>query len=110
MPILNKLPDSKPYPHGLEWRILKQIPWAFVYSGLFVGLMTGIGHWLAPAGDSIEVNKYLEMVNIFAIASLITVWTAIFTIAIGAVIVYLMKGPAYVWDPMEVSDSDEPKP
>ena len=37
------------------------------------------------------------------------VWAAVLTIAIGCVIVWLMKGPAYVADGYEVSHSDKPK-
>jgi hypothetical protein len=36
-------------------------------------------------------------------------WTAVFTIAIGCVVVMLMKGPGYVADPLEVSHSDQPR-
>jgi hypothetical protein len=37
-------------------------------------------------------------------------WTAVFTIAIGCVVVMLMKGPGYVADdPMELSHSDQPR-
>jgi len=32
----------------------------------------------------------------------------ILTVAFAAFIVYLMKGPAYVWDPLDVTDSDKP--
>ena len=35
-------------------------------------------------------------------------WLIILTVAFGAFVVYLMKGPAYAWDPLEVVDSEEP--
>jgi hypothetical protein len=37
-------------------------------------------------------------------------WTAVFTVAIGCVVVMLMKGPGYVADGMELSHSDRPRP
>jgi hypothetical protein len=37
-------------------------------------------------------------------------WTAVFTVAIGCVVVMLMKGPGYIADdPMELSHSDKPR-
>jgi hypothetical protein len=37
-------------------------------------------------------------------------WTAVLTLAIGCVVVMLMKGPGYVADdPMELSHSDKPR-
>jgi hypothetical protein len=43
-----------------------------------------------------------------AIAIWVTSWSIILTVAFAAFIVYLMKGPAYVWDRLDVTDSDEP--
>jgi hypothetical protein len=37
-------------------------------------------------------------------------WTAVFTVAIGCVVVMLMKGPGYVADGMELSHRDKPRP
>jgi len=110
MSILKKLPGSRRYRHGLEWKILRNIPRAFFYSGLVIGIFTLVAHFMPPPVETAdELNKYLEMVTILAIAILITVWTAIFTVAIGAVVVYLMKGPAYVWDRLDLVDSDKPR-
>ncbi len=109
MPLLKRMPNSRRYPYGMEWRILKSIPLYLVSSALVIGLFTVVAHLLPPQGTPVEVHKYLEFVNIIAIASLITVWTALLTLAFGAFIVYLMKGPAFVWDPLELVDSDEPK-
>ena len=40
----------------------------------------------------------------------ITSLTAVFTVAIGAVIVFIMKGPGYVADAYEVNDAKVPAP
>jgi hypothetical protein len=40
----------------------------------------------------------------------IFLWTLVLTVTIGCVVVWLMKGPAYVADGLEVSHSDNPKP
>ena len=109
MALLRKIPNSYRYPHGLEWRILKNMPMSFLTSGIFIGLFTLVAHLVPPPGTPWEVQKYLDLIDILAIATLVTVWLVLLTVAIGAFIVYLMKGPAYVWDPVDVIDLDEPK-
>ena len=110
MPFLNKLPNSRRYPHGLEWKILKKTPWWLFYSTNIIVIFTAVAHILPPDGTAAEVSKHLDFVNIIAIASLVTSWFGILTVAFGAFVVYLMKGPAYSWDPLDVVDSDEPDP
>lgn len=106
---LRKLPGSRKEPHGLEWVILKKTPWALFYSLLVISIFVAVGYLMPPEGAAEAVNKHLEMVKILGIAVWITAWTAILTVAFGAFIVYLMKGPAYVADQLELIDSDEPK-
>ncbi|MGD2117512.1 MAG: hypothetical protein PVG66_04075 [Chromatiales bacterium] len=107
MSILKKLPGSRREPHGLEWKILKKLPYAMIYSGLVVLIFTLVAHLMPPSGSATDVAKFLGMVDILAIAILTTVWIAILTIAIGAFVVYVMKGPAYVIDPYEMPKSDD---
>lgn len=109
MAILKKLPGYRRTPYGKEVKILKLIPRAFFWSTLIIGIFVAVGHLLPPDGSQQDVYKHLDMINILGIAFLITAWTAIFTVAVGAFVVYIMKGPAYVADPLEVVDSDKPK-
>jgi hypothetical protein len=108
MNLLQKLPNSQRSPSGLEWTILKRLPMALLASTV----IPLIWYWLAtiyPAaapGETLE--KYLTGVSIAAIATAITAWTAVFTIAIGCCIVVLMKGPAYVADRYPLSDAEHP--
>jgi len=46
------------------------------------------------------------MYDILGIGTLIVYWLAIFTITIGAILVSLMKGPAYVADAYPMEDLD----
>lgn len=48
------------------------------------------------------------MTEIYAWSLAITGWTAVFTIAIGCAIVWLMKGPGFVADAYELIDADQP--
>jgi hypothetical protein len=108
MDYLRKLPDSRRSPPGLERVILRKLPGALL-AGTLIPLFCYAIAWLYPqaAGDS-TVEKYLTTVGIAAIAAVITAWTAVFTVAIGCVVVVLMKGPAYVADRYNLIDADEP--
>lgn len=101
---------KRPGRYGLEWRILKQTPMAFLLSGAAIYASTLIAHWLLRPEDTSQALKHTEFINIIGISALITVWTAIFTVAIGAFTVYVMKGPAYVADSLKLIDSERPLP
>ena len=61
-----------------------------------------------PPQAGVDVAKHIRSVDIFAIATTVTFWTAVFTVAIGCVVVHVMKGPAYVADPYPVEHADQP--
>jgi len=107
--LLNKLPGSRREPPGLEWWVLRRLPGVLVV-GTLVPTLAYLYAYLYPApapGDSIE--KYLAGVAIAAIASVLTLWTAVFTAAIACCIVWVMKGPAYVADRYPLIDADAPR-
>jgi len=105
---LNKLSGYPHSLHGLEWKILKKTPWLLLSSASLIALSTLLAHFMAPEGSLQQTTKYLDTINIMAIAIWVTSWFIILTVAFAAFIVYLMKGPAYVWDPLDVTDSDKP--
>lgn len=109
MRYLQKLPNSRRSPPGLERRILRKLPTALLAGTVIPAACYGIA-WLYPdpaIGDTPE--KYLSNVGIAAVATVITAWTAAFTVAIGCVVVVLMKGPAYVADRYDLIDAAEPR-
>jgi len=109
MKYLRKLPNSRREPPGLEWVVLRKMPMV-VLGGTAIPVLFAIaGHLFPPVGTSVEVAKHLTMVNIFSIATVVTVWSAAFTVAIGCCVVVLMKGPAYVADKYELQDADRPR-
>ena len=63
--------------------------------------------WWAGAPDY-EVATRITTVDIYAIGVLVLHWTAVLTVAIGAVIVTIMKGPAYVADAYPMEGMDRP--
>ena len=94
-------------PPGLEYRILKMLPRVTLIGALIPVAMSVLVRIMRPE-PGVDVAKHIKTVDIFAIATEITWLTAMFTIAIGAVVVHIMKGPAYVADSYEVSHSDRP--
>ena len=108
MSLLQKLPGSRREPHGLEWRIAKKLPWILL-GGTAVPALCFLYAVLFPdpgVGENIE--KYLTGIAIAAVAATLTLWTAVFTMAIGCGIVWIMKGPAYVADRYPLIDADSP--
>ena len=105
---LQKLPNSRRSASGAEWVIWRKLPLIFVIgtalplAGLLVlHLMTDV---TAPADA-----RWLQMADYLVTGVVLVHWTAVFTVAIGCVIVMLMKGPAYVADGYPVSHSDQPQ-
>ena len=106
MTFLRKL-HGRRTPHGLELQILRRLPRiALVGSLLPVALSVLVR--IVPSEDAINPLKHVKSVDIFAISTGITFLTAVFTVAIGCVVVYIMKGPAYVADAYPVEHSDRP--
>lgn len=106
MNLFNKL-HGRREPPGLEWQILKKLP-KVTLVGLMIPVALAILVRMLPPEPGVNIAKHIRSVDIFAIASAITFFTAVFTIAIGCVIVYIMKGPAYVADAYPLQHSDRP--
>ena len=100
--------EERRTPPGMEMRILRRLPGTTLLAALAV-LALPILVRVLPAEPGIDVAKQVKFVDIFAIAAGITLLTAAFTVAIGCVVVLIMKGPAYVADAMPVSHADRPR-
>ena len=108
MKILTKLPNSRREPPGLEWTILKKLP-QVLFAGTLVPLAISLSSRLfEPQGTAAEVAKQIKTVDIMSIATVVTLWMAMLTVAIGCCVVVIMKGPAYVADSYELPDSERP--
>ena len=107
---LNKLPKSVRSAPGLEWTILRKLPLALLLGTLLPIAISMTNRVFPPAGSPAEIEKYATMVDILSIASMLTIWAAAMTVAIGCFVVVVMKGPAYVADAYELVDSSHPKP
>ncbi|HSM31099.1 MAG TPA: hypothetical protein VK854_10395 [Woeseiaceae bacterium] len=94
-------------PPGLEWQILRKLP-TVTLAGLMMPVALAVLVRILPHEPGASFAKHVKSVDIFAIAAAITIFTAIFTVAIGCIIVYIMKGPAYVADAYPLQHADRP--
>lgn len=104
-----KLPVPRPEPPGLEahiWRSLAR--WAFWGTLIILepSLFARLFDWNTMV---IDVPLTLTSIDIGVTAVLILYWTVLFTVAIGTVIVKVMKGHQYVADTYPLQDSERPQ-
>jgi hypothetical protein len=95
---LTRLPGHRNAPPGLEWVLWKRLP-AILFLGTVLPALLGLGWWwMTP--DPPGAHEQREL--LWAVYSLIGVvvfhWTMVLTVAIGCIVVMIMKGPAYVAD------------
>ena len=96
-------------PPGLEWQILRRLP-QITLAGSLIPVALAVLVRVLPPEPGVDIAKHIKTVDIFAIATAITFFTAVLTITIGCVVVYIMKGPAYVADAYPLQHSDYPAP
>ena len=106
---LRKLPGFQQTPYGFEWRLLRLMPSVCLAGTLLPALMSLAARFLIVDGSAAELARRVQLFDFVMIGLVILVWTLVATVTIGCVIVWLMKGPAYVADGFEVSHSDAPR-
>lgn len=85
------------------------MPTVCVAGTLLPALMSFAARFLITTGSAAELARRIQLFDFVMIGLVIFIWTLVLTVTIGCVIVWLMKGPAYVADGYEVSHSDTPK-
>ncbi len=105
---LRILPGSVRSASGLEWTLWRKLPLILVV-GTALPLLVLLALHLIYADGSSAQERWLQMADYIVAGVVIFHWTVVGTVAIGCVVVMLMKGPGYVADPMEVSHSDRPR-
>lgn len=107
---LRKLPGFQRTPYGFEWRWLRLMPGVCLAGTLLPALMALLARVVVRAESAAELARKIQLFDFAMIGLVIFIWQLVLTVTIGCVIVWLMKGPAYVADGFEVSHSDAPKP
>ena len=105
---LNKLPNSIRSASGLEWTLWRKLPLIFLV-GTALPLAAALALHLFTDTESAAQARWLQTMDYVVAGVVIFHWTAVVTIAIGCVVVMLMKGPGYVADGLDVSHSDVPR-
>ena len=103
MNYFNKLGGFQSSPAGLEWAIWKRLH-IILAAGTALPLLASAGAGVLDGLESSAQNVRAVEKFFYTMLGLITLhWALVLTLAIGCVIVMLMKGPAYVADayPME---------
>jgi hypothetical protein len=103
-----KLPGFVKTPAGKERIILRWVPKVFLFGSLLIGLPSLIARFYPWTLEPPDIPKAIMTIDIYVVGLMILFWTALFTVALGAFVVMVMKGPAYVADAYPLSDSDRP--
>jgi hypothetical protein len=105
-----RLPGYQRTPAGLEWKILKRLPMVGVVGTVLPALALVAVWWTQAAEPTALEQRNFQQLAYMVLGWVILHWTLVVTVAIGCVIVWVMKGPAYVADAYPLSHSDKPKP
>lgn len=97
MNYFNKLPNFIQTPSGQEWVLFKKLPIIFII-GTAIPVLFILYHYFFSDSPRPEGLKSIY----FCLGLIFTHWFFVGTVAIGCVVVMIMKGPAYVADPYEL--------
>ena len=98
MNYFNKLKGFQRSPAGLEWQIWKRLP-IILAVGTLLPLLASAGAYVLDGLEPATQNaRAVEQFFYVMVGLVVLHWTLVLTLAIGCVIVMLMKGPAYVAD------------
>ncbi len=105
---LNKLPGFQRSESGLEWKLWRRLPLIWLVGSALPALVA-LTAWLgAPEAPDGTAHRALTQLYYTLIGVVVLHWTLVFTVAIGCVVVMLMKGPAYGADGYSLNDSELP--
>lgn len=97
MNYFNKLPGFIKTPSGLEWVLFKKIPHIFSI-GTVASCLPILNIYLSNEFITREQQQTIYQL----MGVVFSVWFFTGVIAIGCIVVIIMKGPAYVADPYEL--------
>ena len=102
MNLFNRLPGFPRTPAGKERVFLRLLPKVFLFGTLLLAVPSLLARLLASPDDALVVMT----TDIYVISLIILHWTVVFTVAIAAFIVMMMKGPAYVADAYPLEEAE----
>ncbi len=108
MGLFNRLPGYVPAEPGRERVILRAIPTALTVGLSIIWLPSILIRLLNWPLDARQLQALIGKVDIYALAVMWCYGELMLVIGIGAFIIMVMKGPAYVADPYPLPDADRP--
>lgn len=106
---LKKLTNTRRAASGLEYSLWRKLPLIAVIGTLLPLSGLALVHLLSDPDAGAAEARWLQRVD-YAVGGLVVFhWSMVITVAIGCVIVMVMKGPGYVADGFKVSHSDQPR-
>lgn len=107
---LQKLPGFQRSAPGLEWVLWRRLPRILAW-GTALPVVLAVGaHLSAPDDPPSQLARDLLLFDYVIAGVVVLHWTLVLTLAIGCVIVMVMKGPAFVADAYPMPDRDAPRP
>ncbi len=106
---MKKFPPDQKVPPGLEWVLFRKLPLLTFVGFLVIGLLALAARWWPWEGDSRHVAALVQRLDFALIGAGIFHLTVMLTLAIGCVVVLIMKGPRYTADSYPVADAERPK-
>lgn len=106
---LEKVPNSIRSASGLEWTLWRKLPLIALLGTLLPLLGLGILYAMTDVDASASAARSLQLARYVVVAVIVFNWTMVLTVAIGCVVVMVMKGPGYQADSYAVSHSDQPR-
>mgnify|MGYP001793671462 CR=1 FL=1 len=104
-----KLSSSRSAASGLEWTLWRKLPLIPLAGTLLPLTVLALVHLLANPEASAAEARWLLMIDYVVGGVVVFHWSMVATVAIGCVIVMVMKGPGYVADGYRVSHGDQPR-
>jgi magnesium-transporting ATPase (P-type) len=105
---LKRLDGTHRSASGWEWRIWRKLPLIALLGTLLPAMLWIALNWMMDPQSSPEQARWIQMAGYVALGTVVFHWTMVLTVAIGCVVVFVMKGPAYAADSYPVPHSDYP--
>lgn len=106
---LKKLPNTQTAPCGLEWALWRKLPLIALLGTLLPFAALLAAHvWGAVQPEPYDA-RWLQTLDYMVIGAVLFHWSVVATLAIGCLIVRVMKGPGYVADGYALPHSDQPR-
>jgi hypothetical protein len=95
-------------PPGLERKVLEQLPRTFGFGCVAIALPSLLLRLARLAWPQVDTNHLVQTTDFLAIGVFMVHLTAVVTVAIGAFMVVVMKGPVQTADSYPLSDAERP--